>query len=296
MRDTGMGVQPRHENFSAVVLATLLFPAVTMAAMRSAPPATRPACRESIRVIRPATASDTAYEERHPLLREPSDPNRVPGPGSLLAVVRTDSLHHPHIYIEDAIRRSSRLLLGKGASEPRWSPDGKRIACIAWESPDEPWVLTVVDPDGRRLSQPLRKFNVMGFKWAPDGRWIAVTATAGSSGRTYLALVSAIDGRVHVADTVRVVTDYEFSWSPDSRVLAFSRVTALNAYEEPKAADIWLVVPGRRPCPLVVSSDYVETQPRWVAADRLRYTRVPRASSAPAVEDVVVDLRPAARQ
>jgi Tol biopolymer transport system component len=291
-----MGAQRKHESVGAVVAAALLGTAIAVTALRSAPQATRPACRESIHVMRPATSSDTAYEERHALLREPADPNRVPGLGSFVAVVRTDSLHHPHIYIEDAVRKSSRILLRKGASEPRWSPDGKRVACIAWESPVEPWVLTIVDRDGRRLSQPLRKFNVMGFKWAPDGRWIAVTATAGSSGRTYLALVSAVDGRVHLADTVRVVTDYEFSWSPDSRVLAFSRVTALNAYEEPKAADIWLVVPGRRPCPLVVSSDYVETQPRWVASNRLRFSRVPRASSAPAVEDVVLDLRPAARQ
>jgi dipeptidyl aminopeptidase/acylaminoacyl peptidase len=280
----------------SVALLALLLPTTSAAAMSSRAPVPTLGCRESLRVIRPATSSDSSYEDRHPLLREPSDPNRVPGPGSLVAVVRTDSLHHPHVYIEDATTKSSRLLLAKGAAEPRWSPDGRRIACIAWESPTEPWVLTIVDRDGRHLVQPLRRFNVMGFKWSPDGRWIAVTATVGSSGRTYLALVSALDGRVHVPDTVRVVTDYEFSWSPDSRVLAFARVTALNAYEEPRAADLWLVTPGQRPCSLVVSNDFVETQPRWVTSHRLRYTRVPRAASESVPEEVVLDLRPAARQ
>ena len=129
-----------------------------------------------------------------------------------MAVVRTDRLHHPRIYLDDSTKKTSRLLVDKSVSEPRWSPDGEQVACVAWESQSEPWLLTVVDRRTGHVRQPLRNFNVMGFKWSPDGKWIAAAGAMQKQPRGILALVSVTASKARVVDTLRVLADYDLGW------------------------------------------------------------------------------------
>lgn len=278
------------------LLGLRLAPAVLVLLTSSNPGCSAAApCTWEIAESRVAEPRDTVYEDRDPLRKDPENANRVPGPLGLVAVVRTDKLHHPHIFIEDSRRGTSRQLLPQIASEPRWSPDGTRLACIAWMSPTEPWVLTVVGRDGRGILQPLRGVNVMDFKWSPDSKHFAVTATLPKQPRSVLALV-ALPRASAVYDTSRVLADYEFDWSPDSRLLAIVRPTAIDADEEVTASDLWLMdVTGKR-CPLIVGPDFVETAPKWIDSRHLRYMRYRKSDPQRTTEDVVVVLAPAKRK
>lgn len=207
-----------------------------------------------------------------------------------MAVVRTGRLHHPRIFLVDSTKKSSHLLVDKTASEPRWSPDGEMVACVAWESQAEPWVLTIVERRTGRVRQPLRSFNVMGFKWSPDGHWIAAAGAMQKRPRGILALVSVAANSSHVVDTLRVLADYEISWSPDSRAIALGRPTAIDADEEVIASDLWLLDTAGRRCPLIVDPEFVESAPRWLDAHRLRYTRFRKADPQRNPNDVVVEL------
>jgi len=68
--------------------------------------------------------------------------------------------------------------LPRWASEPTWSPDGKRIAFSApsWaNSPDDyaNWSIFIINVDGTHLRQLTRADeDDMNPDWSPDGRWI----------------------------------------------------------------------------------------------------------------------------
>jgi len=164
------------------------------------------------------------------------------------------------------------------------------IACVVWKSQQEPWTLTIVDLDGRHLRQPLRNFNVMGFSWSPDSRWIAVTGALATPARGILALVSVPDERGTVVDTLRVLSDYEIGWAPDSKRIAVSRPTAIDAEEEVTAADLWLVETNGKKCSLLAGSNSVASAPRWVDGRRIRYTRLGRSGRGHQPEDIVLEL------
>lgn len=246
-------------------------------------------CRFEVLSTRRAEPRDSIFASRDPLLRDPANANRVPGPRGLVAAVRTDSLHHPHIFIEDVQRGTSRQLLSEIASEPRWSPDGTRLACTSWKSGSEPWVLTIIDLDGSHLLQPLVGVNVMGFKWSPDGKRIAVTATLPKQPRSVLAVVT-LPRQATLSDTLGVLADYEFDWSPDSRTLAVARPTAIDADEEVTASDLWIVDTSGRKCPLVVGPEFAEVTPRWIDGHNLRYTRFRPLDPKRSTEDYVLIL------
>lgn len=246
-------------------------------------------CAWQVVSTRAASPGNRAFEDRDSLLREPANPNRVPGPRGMVAFVKTDSTRRPHIFLEDTVRHISRQLFTAIASEPRWSPDGTKLACVSWLSSSEPWVLTVVDLKTHAVLQPLRGVNVMGFKWSPDGARIAVTATLPRQPRSVLALVT-LPNAILVHDTLSVLADYELAWSPDSRTLAFARPTAIDADEEVTASDLWLLEDGTTKCPLLFGPDFVETAPRWLDDQQLRYTRFRKLDPRRRTEDVVVTL------
>lgn len=66
--------------------------------------------------------------ERDPVRGAPENGNDVRGPGTLRAVVKSDSLHHPFIYPVDPVSNAWRRLC-RGSS-PRFPPDGRWIGWI----------------------------------------------------------------------------------------------------------------------------------------------------------------------
>jgi Tol biopolymer transport system component len=228
-------------------------------------------CEWSISNTRPAQAEDVSYEKLHPLLRDPANPNNVPGPGTLRAVVKSDSLHHPHIYIEDTATDTRRLL--RRGSRPRWSPNGKQIAATVWESIDRPWLLCIVDVATGKSFVPELGCLVMNYEWSPNGNTIAIGGVMYGQARNVLCLYSVASRSSRIVDTLQVFSDYQFGWSPDSRHLIVQRPSRVVGEQEPSAADLWLFDLRGGKCQLTQTAEYVESEPRWIDNRRALTTR-----------------------
>lgn len=228
-------------------------------------------CGWSVTGSRPRAAADTPFEDRNPLLKSPDDPNRVKGPGRLVAIVKSDSLHHPQIYIEDETTGTRRHLLR--GSKPKWSPDGTRLACETWKSLERPWNLCVVDLKTGKAFEPDIGCQVDTYRWSPDGRSIAVGGTLPGKSVNVLCLVRLPGGASQMVDTLPVFSAYEdLAWSPNSRALVVTRTTAVNVEEENTAADLWLFDGDGRRCALTETAGVIEESPQWLDNASILYS------------------------
>jgi Tol biopolymer transport system component len=228
-------------------------------------------CGWSVIGSRARTTADMPFENRNALLKSPDDPNRVKGPGRLTAIVKSDSLHHPQIYIEDEATGKRRHLLR--GSKPKWSPDGTRIACEIWKSLQRPWNLCVVDVKTGKALEPEIGCLVDTYRWSPDGRSIAVGGTLYGKPVNVLCLVRLAAGTSQMLDTLPVFAAYEdLTWSPNSRALVVTRASAVNAEEETTAADLWLFDGEGRRCALTETPDLIEESPQWLDNASILYS------------------------
>jgi len=112
--------------------------------------------------------------------------------------------------------------------QPRWSPDGKRIAFMALQG-DKSWSIFVISADGGSLEQPLRG-DRLGFdpSWSPDGNRLLFgrhpTTQGPGAGMLDLEIV---DLRNHTVSKVPGSDElWSPRWSPDGRyILAVPRTT-----------------------------------------------------------------------
>ncbi len=245
-------------------------------------------CRWRVVAERPARPAEVPFDDTKPLLREPQDGNAIPGPGALRVLVKPDSLHHPQLYLEDG--RSGRVRHLLSGSQPKWSPDGTRIACCAWRSRERPWMLCVVDVASGRTFEPDIGVAVMTFRWAPDGRAIAVNGVRYGRAVNALCLVNLPSGESRILDTLAVFSDYEFGWSPDSRTLAAVRPTDVSPDEEVARSELWLFDIAGRKCRIVGTREYIERNPRWIDTARLQFDRVSAGGGGGAMLRTVVEL------
>jgi Tol biopolymer transport system component len=98
---------------------------------------------------------------------------------------------------------------------PAWSSDGKHIAYINNEA------LYVVNADGSADSRLLERsaLHVWSFRWAPDGKRIAVARGGAGDNRAKVTLVNPDGtGVKQIADGVGSL----LSWAPDSRHIVYS--------------------------------------------------------------------------
>ena len=161
------------------------------------------------------------------------------------------------------------------ASLPQWSPDGKYISCVAWRSQEAPYELTIVDVATRTVVVD-SEANASGTmsKWSPDSRLIAASGVINESSWVMLYTVSIPDGKVAILDSVNVLSAHEFSWSPDSHWVAFSRPTALDEGENVAAADLWLAdARTGEVWPLLETQDWVELNPLWISDRTIQVDR-----------------------
>jgi hypothetical protein len=81
-------------------------------------------------------------------------------------------------------------------------------------------------------------------------------------------------GRVRLLDTLTVFSEYtDLTWSPDSRALVVTRVTAVEVEGEPTASDLWLFDSSGQRCQLTRTSDYIESESKWLDAKQVLYSR-----------------------
>ncbi len=102
---------------------------------------------------------------------------------------------------------SNQKMISDFASEPSFSPDGKRITFYAWEGTEGGNGLWIMNADGKGREVKRNDTNVRFPRWSPDNKYIAFWT-----------------GRVqayNLADTsVREVVDGEHpAWSPDGQRL-----------------------------------------------------------------------------
>lgn len=229
-------------------------------------------CAWSVSNPRAAGPKDVGYEDLDPRLRDPADPNNAPGPDSLFAVTRIDKLLHPHTYIEDRATGARREMVA--GSGQRWSPDGTQIACTVWRSPECSSALRLIGVRTGDSLAPDVPCRVENYRWSPDGRSLAVAALLPHSDMNALYWVHLPSGRCSLLDTLTVFSDYEdITWSPDSRALVVTRVTATEVEGEPTASDLWLFDSSGQRCELTKTKDYLESEPKWVNGKAVVFSR-----------------------
>lgn len=246
----------------------------------------------STRAVRPR---DIPFDEGVPMLGEPENANYAPGPGTLSAAVRNDKEHHSHVYIEDTASDSSRLLLDHWTTRPKWSPDGKWIACDIYGSPQRPYNLGVVEMASGRLLRPELNGQLEEYKWSPDSRWLVLALTDPMGAFTVLGFYSLAAGSFQPVDTLTLFASYDVAWSPDSHTLAVSKPTYTDRDNEDEVtqSDLWLMSLRKARCRLVEGKGSLAAEPRWVDSTHVRYVRdVWKIDASGSSDSIVVEIAP----
>jgi len=144
---------------------------------------------------------------------------------------------------------------GAGYAGPTISPDGRRVAFMAWNGHD--WNLELMDAEGSHRSLLIRRSSFDNAPaWSPDGSRIAFSSMIDTPyGQTGRIFVINVDGTgLHqvspeVTDPTLDGYDTGPTWSPDGARIAFSRSGRVDIVN----AD------GTELTPLPVGADY----PSW---------------------------------
>ena len=250
-------------------------------------------CPWTVTSIRQPTETEERYIGTSDIAWPPVNARTVPGPDSLCLLVQNDSERHPYIYLKDLRTGETELLLSDIASSPRWSPDGKYIACIAFKSSSRPWDLSVIEIASGKIMNPPLNSSTTAIKWSPDSKTLVGAGISYDGQGSVLYCVSFPEGAVSTLDTVRIYSDYEFAWSPDSKWIAVSRPTELFPLTgDISKADLWIVSRSQDiKCKVLDTPDWVEGEPRWITDRAILLERLSwRGTEAVKEETVVVEL------
>jgi serine/threonine protein kinase/Tol biopolymer transport system component len=142
---------------------------------------------------------------------------------------------------------SAATLIGDGY-EPRWSPDGHKLAFLRGEEDTSLWVKSSDSGDPHQLSKSnvyfssytlnlCQRYDGFDFDWAPDSRWIAYTAIQSE-------ITNIIAASTEGGETIQLTNNdsdrywlQEPTWSPDGKRLAYVRV---SYYQKSKTFSVWL--------------------------------------------------------
>ncbi len=259
--------------FAAVALFTVASAACCVSARGADHRIEVDRCKWSVLSTRDPRPEEVPFEESLSYAPLQAQRNEVWGPDSLRLIVRTTKGYYPHVFLEDRRTGRSRAVIPDGWSNlPSWSPDGKLIACVIRDSVSRLQSLAVTSRRTGRTIVFAEASSVIEYKWSPDASAIAVYGHARATRRITLFWLRAADGHSRPVDTLDVIADYDCSWSPDSKHLAFSRPTVISDREEVVAADLWIAGgEGRAKWCLIESPNQVELRPRWIANRLLRF-------------------------
>ncbi len=110
------------------------------------------------------------------------------------------------------------LKSGEPIMSPSWSPDGKRLAYVSFESGRSKIYIQGVADQERQLVADFKGINGAPA-WSPDGRRLAMTLSKDGNAEIY---VLDLDTRRLQRLTKNRVIDTEAAWSPDGRAIVFT--------------------------------------------------------------------------
>jgi Tol biopolymer transport system component len=139
-----------------------------------------------------------------------------------------------NLYTIEPDGRSEAQLLPEEASDPAWSPDGRRLAFRALDPALHSFYIAVMNADGtdRRALDPPREPNSHDTEpaWSPDGKKIAFTRFVPGAGffGLFEIFTMTADGEgatnlTHDDPYANSFGSYEPAWSPDGKKIAFTR-------------------------------------------------------------------------
>jgi dipeptidyl aminopeptidase/acylaminoacyl peptidase len=172
-------------------------------------------------------------------------------------------------------------------SNPRWSPDGRRLAFLSVrDGKAQIYLLGLQGGEPRRLTSS--ETSPVSFGWSPDGRSVAFTAPDAppperadrEKRRDDAFVVGSFQPHLHLhqvdiatGESQRITAgDFSvggFDWTPDGRSLVFERRPTPRAPDR-FHSDLYVVSPGDTPRPLVTTegidaSPQVSPDGRWIA-------------------------------
>ena len=167
-----------------------------------------------------------------------------------LFVARGDVFSAP---IEKGTTRNLTNSSNSHEREARWSPDGARIAYLSDRSgEDEVWIES---QDGRGAPERITTdghCRRQGLYWSPDGKSLSFSDSTGT-----ISVVDVASKAVREVARDKGGSVGDYTWSPDSRFLAFS-LQDENAY---RSIWIWCAEDGK--LVRVTGEMWNESEPVW---------------------------------
>ena len=248
---------------------------------------------------RPCSVSVVAVRDKHPAEQSvvlqlryggAADPSSVLGPDSLRLVVDAPQ-GHPRVFIEDMRTGARDDVVGVWATRPVWSPDGRFVACETYPSQEQSYQLAVIDRRTRKRIVVEAQVAADEYRWSPDSRWIAVEGVERGTNHVVLSVYDLAHRRLRRIATTPALGSYGLSWSPDSKLLAFTKPTEVSEDETVLEADLWVAPTSNwRPCRVRATQDEVESQPEWLSDAALLVKSVPRTAPRSAGRELVFEL------
>lgn len=225
--------------------------------------------------VREPRPGEVPFEEKTGYLFPSMDANNPIGPDSLAAHVRIEH-RRGHVEIEDFRAGKSGVFRIENACLPQWSPNEKYLTCSIWTTERRMGTLSVFDVDARRVIVDARLASGANSKWSPDSRMVVAEGVSyDGTGAILLYRMTVPEGKIAVIDTLDVATDYEFSWSPDSRWIAFSRPTRMIHEGDATASDLWIADAQLGDAwPVRISPDRVQSDPLWISNQLIQVREV----------------------
>ncbi|HVR40630.1 MAG TPA: protein kinase, partial [Thermoanaerobaculia bacterium] len=167
------------------------------------------------------------------------------------------------LWLRDPNGTMRMLIARPAAGQPRWSPDGKRLAYRAYIDGKTSLVIRDAGGEERVIAKMAESPS-----WSPDGKWIAYTSWERQT-QAQIHVASA-DGAPQPRQLTKLplTTSYP-TWSPDGRQVVF------QATRDDGARHLWIVDVATGRVRALTSGASEDSHPQWspMNPDRILFVR-----------------------